>query len=75
MDEARSVLERLERIEELERCGSPAGVMLAELRELVVEAEAWVRAEPGPTEGADDAIERLRRAVSDSECAGRTLLA
>ena len=63
MDEARSVLERLERIEALERRGSPAGVMLAELRELVAEAEAWVRVEPGPTEGAEDAIERLRQAV------------
>ena len=65
VDEARSVLRRLERIEALERCGSPAEVMLAELRALVAEAEAWVRAEPGPTDGAEDAIERLRSAVSD----------
>ncbi len=49
--------------------------MLAELRELVAEAEAWVRVEPGPTEGAEDAIERLRQAVADPECTGRTLLA
>ena len=75
MDEARSVLRRLERIEALEERGSPAKQMLAELRELVAEAEAWVRVEPGPTEGAEDAIERLRQAVGDSECAGRTLLA
>ena len=75
MDEARSVLERLERIEALERRGSPAGPMLAELRELVVEAEAWVRVEPGPTDGAQDAIARLRQAVAEPECRGRTLLA
>jgi hypothetical protein len=75
MDEARSVLRRLERIEALERRGSPAELMLAELRELVAEAEAWVRVEPGPTEGAEDAIERLRQAVGDPECTGRTLLA
>ena len=75
MDEARSVLRRLERIEALERRGSPADLMLAELRELVAEAEAWVRVEPGPTDGAEDAIERLRQAVGDPECAGRTLLA
>jgi hypothetical protein len=31
--------------------------------------------EPGPNEGAEDAIERLRQAVVDPECAGRTLLA
>jgi len=75
MDEARSVLERLARIEALERRGSPAELLLDELRELVAEAEAWVRVEPGPTDGAEDAIERLRRAVADPECAGRTLLA
>jgi hypothetical protein len=65
MDEARSVLRRLERIEALERHGSPAELMLEELRALVAEAEAWLRVEPGPTDGAEDAIERLRRAVSD----------
>ncbi len=75
MDEARSVLRRLERIEALERRGSPAELMLAELRALVAEAEAWVRVEPGPTGSAEDAIERLRQAVAVPECAGRTLLA
>jgi hypothetical protein len=75
MDEARSVLRRLERIEELDRRGSPAEHLLAELRELVAEAEAWVRVESGPTDSAEDAIERLRQAVADTECAGRTLLA
>jgi hypothetical protein len=64
VDEARSVLRRLERIEALERRGSPADVMLTELRALVAEAEAWVRVEPGPTEGAEDVIERLRHAVA-----------
>jgi hypothetical protein len=75
MDEARSVLRRLERIEALERHGSPVELMLAELRELVAEAEAWVRVEPGPTAGAEDAIERLQQAVADPERSGRTLLA
>ena len=69
------MLRRLERIEVLERRGSPAELMLVELRELVAEAEAWVRVEPGPTDGAEDAIERLRHAVRDTECTGRTLLA
>jgi hypothetical protein len=48
MDEAarvtESVLARLERIEEL-RAGGPPGALLAELRALVPEAEAWARAE------------------------------
>jgi hypothetical protein len=48
MDEAarvtESVLTRLERIEELRATGQP-GALLAELRALVPEAEAWARAE------------------------------
>jgi len=48
MDEAarvtESVLTRLERIEEL-RLGGPPGALLAELRALVPEAEAWARVE------------------------------
>lgn len=64
MEEARAVLARLERIEELERRGSPAESLLGELRALVAEAEAWTRAEPGPTDAAELAIDRLRRAVS-----------
>jgi hypothetical protein len=44
MDEAARVIERLERIEGL-RPGGPAGALLAELRALVPEAEAWAQAE------------------------------
>ena len=63
MEEARAVLARLERIEALDRAGTPAEVMLSELRALVVEAETWARAEPAPKPDADGAIERLREAV------------
>ena len=45
MDEARAVLERLERIESLEHVGAPPGELLAELRLLVREAEVWARRE------------------------------
>jgi len=38
MDEARTVLARLERIETLDGQGAPPGVLLAELRALVDEA-------------------------------------
>jgi hypothetical protein len=41
MDEARAVLERLERIEDVE----DRDELIAELRELVREVEAWVRKE------------------------------
>jgi hypothetical protein len=43
MDEARAVLERLERIEET----NDRDELIAELRELVREVEAWVRVEAG----------------------------
>jgi hypothetical protein len=45
MDEAEAVLERIERIQELDRADAPAGVLLDELRQLVLEAEEWARAE------------------------------
>jgi hypothetical protein len=60
MDEARAVLERLERIERLDRGHAPADVLLAELRALVAEAEAWSR-----REGAGgDAVDALRDALA-----------
>jgi hypothetical protein len=44
MDEVARVLARLERIEEL-RADGPAAELMAELRALVPEAEAWARTE------------------------------
>ena len=64
MDEARAVLARLERIEALERAGSPARVMLDEVRALLAEAEDWVRAEPGDTERAAAAVDTCTRALA-----------
>ncbi len=45
MDEARAVLTRLDRIEALEKEGAHPAALLAELQELVREAEAWARLE------------------------------
>jgi hypothetical protein len=45
MDEARAVITRLERIEALEKEGAHPSALLAELQELVREAEAWARLE------------------------------
>ena len=45
MDEARAVLARLERIEELHLAGAPAREILAELAALVEEATAWADVE------------------------------
>jgi hypothetical protein len=66
MEEARRVLERLARIEELERMEAPAEELLGELRELVKEAEAWVRVEPEP-ERLIGPIERCRSALASSD--------
>ena len=67
MDEAVKVMERLARIESLERDGCPAGVLLGEVRALLHEAEAWVRAEPAGTERAADALDRSRSALAGGE--------
>lgn len=60
--EARAVLERLARIERLDREGASAGALLDELRLLLREAEAWTAAEGG--EAGDEAVARLRSALA-----------
>lgn len=74
MEEARRVLERLARISDLERDDAPPSELLDELRELVREAELWLRAEPEP-DGADAAVERCRAALAADEPKEVVLLA
>jgi hypothetical protein len=62
VDEARRVIERLERIEALDRASADPRELLAEVRGLLQEAEAWVRVEGG--DPADDAVKRLRSALA-----------
>ena len=62
MDEARAVMERLNRIEVLDRERADPQTLLAELRELVREAEAWVRVEHEPGRAAD-AVDRCKEAL------------
>jgi len=62
VDEARAVISRLDRIEALEREGAHPMTLLAELRELVREAEAWSRVEGG--ERAQHAVERVEEALA-----------
>ena len=61
------MLERLERIEELEHRGAPARELLDELRTLVREAEAWARSEGD--ERAAGAVERCRDALASTTMA------
>lgn len=61
MDEARAVIDRLDRIESLERTGAAPGILLEELRGLVRDAEAWARLEGD--ERAAAAVERCEEAL------------
>jgi len=63
MEEAQAVLDRLRRIELLDAEGASAPHLLAELRALLTEAEAWMRAEGEGTERAEEALERCRDAL------------
>jgi hypothetical protein len=65
VDEARHVLERLDRIEALGREHAAPETLLAELRALVREAEVWVRREGGPASSAAGTIETLKAAVRE----------
>ena len=70
MDEARTVLRRLRRIEALEQEGAPARRLLTEVHALIEEAEAWLSAERIAAEGdgaglAAAAVARCRDALVD----------
>jgi hypothetical protein len=73
VDQARAVLERLDRIETLRREQAPAGVLLDEVRALLSEAEAWVEAD-GADERASGALERCRAAIVAGEKAAERVL-
>ena len=55
-------MHRLERIEALEREGAGPKQLLAEVRELLREGEAWLETERDGTDVAAGALERCRQA-------------
>src|SRR2546421_11554402 len=61
MDEARAVMHRLERIEALEREGAGPKQLLAEVRELLREGEAWLETERDDTDLAAGGPQPCRR--------------
>ncbi|MEP6909061.1 MAG: hypothetical protein ABI896_01365 [Actinomycetota bacterium] len=73
MEAERALLERLERIDVLQREDAPAQVLLEEVRSLLADAEAWVREDPGvparTTEAIERSVEGLAKAKSASETA------
>jgi hypothetical protein len=62
VNESRAILERLERIEALDRAGARPDSLVPELRALLVEAEEWSRREGG--EAGEQAAARLRTALA-----------
>jgi hypothetical protein len=81
MDEARRVLDRLERIDALRGQGAAPGELLAELRALVREGEQWSAAERTGTSAARTALDVLDRRLAvceasvDASTAGRGVVA
>jgi hypothetical protein len=65
VDEARRVIERLERIEELRRAEAPAPVLLAEVRSLLHEGERWLAVEH-PGGNAQAALDRCRARIEEA---------
>jgi ElaB/YqjD/DUF883 family membrane-anchored ribosome-binding protein len=62
MEDARAVIDRLRRIDELRDADAAPQALLAELRALLDEAEEWARAEGG--EAGDEAVGKLRTALA-----------
>ena len=62
MEEARSVLERLDRIETMRRANAGPAELLGELRVLLREAEEWVAVEGG--DAGVTAVGRLRDSLA-----------
>jgi hypothetical protein len=73
MDEARQVIQRLERIDSLRRDGAPAADLLAEVRGLLVEGERWLAAER--PEGVDRARAALAECQASLGTAGEEVIA
>ena len=63
MEAAERVIDRLDQIERLKRVGAAPSQLLAEIRELLAEGEAWVRAEGAGTESAAAALDRCRESL------------
>jgi hypothetical protein len=69
VDEARTVIRRLERIEALQSEQAPAGVLLAEVRQLLREGEAWLAAERQDGDGPVDEGRSRREAEVSARAA------
>ena len=66
MQKERAILERLERIDALRSDDAPAGVLLAEVRALLADAEDWVSEEHVPSR-TRKAVRSVREALAAGE--------
>ena len=73
MEEARRVLDRLDRVEQLHLAGAPARTVLAELRELLSETEEWLAVEGPGAEDAARALDRCRDALDVRAASGSVM--
>ena len=62
MEEVRSILERLDRIDTMRRANAGLVELLGELRLLLQDAEGWARLEGG--DAGTEAVARLRSALA-----------
>lgn len=62
MEEARSVLDRLDRIDTMRRANAGPAELLGELRALLHDAESWAKEEGG--EAGARAVARLRESLA-----------
>jgi hypothetical protein len=66
MDEARRVLDRLHRIELLERAGARPADVVTEVRALLDDVERWLAVEPAAVAAAAPKLDRCRAALERS---------
>jgi hypothetical protein len=66
MDEARRVIDRLERIDQLRGDGAPAAVLRGEVRALLADGERWLATERAEgLDGARAALDRCRQSLGE----------
>ena len=70
MDEARRVIRRLERIETLQGARAPAADLLAEVRQLLREGEAWLAVEHGEGASANGEAGHVQTAAAEAALQG-----
>jgi hypothetical protein len=68
MDEARRVIDRLERIDRMRGDGAPAEVLLDEVRALLADGEQWLASEQAQgLDGARAALDRCREGLGNED--------